>query len=42
MKKWFLGVSEAELTDWKAADLNKDDRLDVLDFCLMKQQLINY
>lgn len=40
MQKWFLGVSESELADSKAADLNKDDRLDVLDFCLIKQLLI--
>ncbi|MDE6781567.1 MAG: RICIN domain-containing protein, partial [Ruminococcus sp.] len=40
LEKWLLSVSETELPDWKAADLNSDNVLDVFDLCLMRQALI--
>ena len=40
LQKWLLGVSDITLDDWKAADLCKDDRLDVFDLCLMKRELV--
>lgn len=41
LQKWLLAVSDVSLPDWKAADLCADDKLDVFDLCLMKQQLLN-
>ena len=40
LQKWLLAVPEIELADWKAADLNKNNRLDIADFCLMKEKLL--
>lgn len=40
-QKWLLTVPDAKLSDWKAADLCEDDRLDVFDLCMMKRLLIN-
>lgn len=40
LQKWLLGASDITLDDWKAADLCKDDRLDVFDLCLMKRELV--
>ena len=40
LQKWLLTAPDAELSDWKAADLCEDDRLDVFDLCLMKRMLI--
>lgn len=40
LQKWLLAVSSIELSDWKAADLCEDGRLDVFDLCLMKRMLI--
>ncbi len=40
LQKWILADSNAELTNWKAADLCEDGRLDVFDLCLMKRMLI--
>ena len=43
-QKWLLGDSfygdDIKLNNWKAADLCNDDRLDVFDLCLMKQELL--
>lgn len=41
LQKWFLSVSDTELKDWQSADLCRDGRLNVLDFCLMKEMLID-
>ena len=42
-KRWLLGTPDAELADWKAADLCSDGKLDVFDFCLMRRLLVeNY
>ena len=40
MQKWLLAVPDATLTDWKAGDLQKDDIINILDFCKMKYVLI--
>lgn len=45
LQKWLLGDSfygnDIKLNNWKAADLCSDDRLDVFDLCLMKQELLD-
>lgn len=41
LQKWLLAVPDAKLTNWKAADLCEDNRLDVFDLCLMKRKLLN-
>lgn len=41
LQKWLIAVPDTELTDWKAADLYEDDRLDVFDLCMIKQILIS-
>lgn len=41
LQKWLLAVPGTKLADWKAADLCKNDRLDVFDLCLMRKALIN-
>lgn len=38
-EKWLLGASDAELADWKAADLYNDGSLDTFDLCRMRQLL---
>lgn len=40
LQKWLLGKPDTVLMNWKAADLCKDDVLDVFDLCLMKKSLI--
>lgn len=39
-QKWLLGVPDAKIADWKAADLNEDGKYDAFDFCLMKKKLL--
>ncbi|MDE6540099.1 MAG: InlB B-repeat-containing protein [Ruminococcus sp.] len=41
LQKWLLGMSNIELANWKAADLCKDDRLDVFDMIEMRKLIIN-
>ncbi|WP_338100379.1 family 16 glycosylhydrolase [Ruminococcus callidus] len=41
LQKWLLGVSDAKLADWKAGDLYEDEKLNVLDLCKMKQELLS-
>lgn len=41
LRKWMLGVSGAELKNSKAADLNEDGNIDIIDVILMKSKLIN-
>ncbi len=41
LQKWLLAVPNTKLNNWKAADLCKDDRLDVFDLCLLKRELID-
>ena len=40
MQKWLLAVPGAEVKNWKAGDLWEDERLNVFDLCLMRQELI--
>lgn len=40
LQEWLLAVPDTKLADWKAADLCKDDRLDVFDLCLMRKALL--
>lgn len=41
VQKWLLAVPDTHLSDWKAADMYEDNRLDVFDLCLMKRELLN-
>lgn len=40
LQKWLLAVPGTKLSNWKAADLCKDGRIDVFDLCLLKRTLI--
>ncbi len=40
LQKWLLGVKGVVLRDWKAADLCADNRLDIFDLTIMKQELL--
>ena len=40
LQKWLIGVPDIELANWKAADYNADDKLNIMDLCLMKRELI--
>lgn len=39
LQKWLLAVPNVELKCWENADFYEDNRLDVFDFCLLKQKL---
>ncbi len=39
-QKWLLADENAAIDNWKNADFCDDDRLDVFDLCLMKEELI--
>lgn len=41
LQKWLLCISDTILENWQAADLCKDDTLDVFDLTMMKHQFIN-
>ena len=40
MKNWLLAMPDSQLEHWQAGDLCKDDRLDIYDFCIMKNELL--
>lgn len=40
LNRWILDADDTELSDWKAVDLHEDGKLDVLDICKMKHELI--
>lgn len=40
LQKWLLAVPDTHLANWKAADLFKDDTLDVFDLVMMKRMLL--
>ena len=40
LQKWLLTTPDAQLSDWKAADFCKDEKLDVYDLALAKRELI--
>ena len=41
MQRWLLCDPEVPCTNWKAADFNRDNRLDARDFALMKRAYID-
>lgn len=41
LQKWILAVKGAELTDWRAADLNEDGVINTFDLVMMKRMLIS-
>ena len=41
MQKWLLCVQDTALVNREAGNLCEDDRLDVLDLCIMKRELLN-
>ncbi|MBQ8927628.1 MAG: dockerin type I repeat-containing protein [Oscillospiraceae bacterium] len=41
LQKWIAAVPNTHLPCWRAADMNRDQRLDVTDLCLLKQMLVN-
>lgn len=40
LQKWLLAVPDAELTDWKAADLCEDNIINGFDLHLLKRMLL--
>ena len=40
-QKWLLDDSNVKLVNWKTADFCEDDKLNVIDLCIMKQKLIS-
>ena len=40
LQKWLLAVPDAEITDWKAADLCEDNIINVFDLHLLKRMLL--
>ncbi|MCM1508657.1 MAG: dockerin type I repeat-containing protein [Ruminococcus flavefaciens] len=40
LQKWLLAVSDAELVNWKAADLYEDGRIDVFDMVEMRKLIV--
>ena len=41
MNQWLLGSPEAELKNWEAGDMLKDDVLDVFDLIMMRKALVS-
>ena len=39
VQKWLLGSEE--ITDWKAGDFDRNDKLNIFDICIMKHKLLN-
>lgn len=40
VQKWLLSVPDTTLSNWKAADFNTDNKLDVFDFILIRRALV--
>ena len=40
LQKWLLSVQDTQLADWKAADFNGDQTLNVFDLCQMRYNLL--
>lgn len=40
LQKWLLSVPDTQLADWKAADFNGDQNLNVFDLCQMRYNLL--
>ena len=41
LQNWMLNIPDTEITDTDAVDFLRDNKLNILDFCLMKQALID-
>ena len=41
LQKWIIGVPDVKLANWKSADFYDNDKFDILDLYLMKQELFN-
>ena len=41
LQKWLLAVPDTELKYWQAGDLCEDNRLDVIDLCVMRRALVS-
>ncbi|MBD5143028.1 MAG: DUF4832 domain-containing protein [Ruminococcus sp.] len=42
LKKWLLANSDTTLANWQAGDFNQDNMLNIFDWCLMKNALLNH
>lgn len=42
LQDWLLAKPNVTLKNWKAADICKDERLDVFDLCLFKRMIVNW
>lgn len=40
LRKWQVNAADTKLSNWRNADLNGDEKLDVFDSCLMRRELI--
>ena len=40
LKKWLLAVPDAKLEQWENGDFYADGRIDALDLCLMRQEIL--
>ncbi|MBR4318519.1 MAG: dockerin type I repeat-containing protein [Oscillospiraceae bacterium] len=40
-QKWLHAVPDTHLANWKAADFNQDEVLNIFDFCMMKRELLS-
>ena len=40
LQKWLLSNSDSDFSCWSEADMNKDNKLNVFDLCIMKNQLL--
>lgn len=40
LQKWLICISDASLTCWQNGDLCSDNKIDVIDFCIMKRELL--
>ncbi|WP_295086857.1 dockerin type I repeat-containing protein [Ruminococcus sp.] len=41
MQKWLLGSSDVKLSDWKAVDFCRDNRIDIFDLVLMRKNILS-
>ena len=40
LQKWLLAVPDAKLDQWENGDFYADGRIDVLDLCLMRREIL--
>jgi len=40
LQNWLFSIPDTKLADWKAADLNNDNILNIFDMCMMKEAFI--